>query len=268
MDGAVVSLRALAGDAMRRRGGGVPPAGERRRGPQAQGGTHAALRGRARLQAARAGLGVQPAAPGLQPARGCAHAHALLPRALRSAAAEPTAAVPRPGPQARTQGGGKGRARTGREKGAASCACVHVCACFQPRVHAVWCASISDTQKASLRGTLLPFSSCSEPCLLRRPWRRPRLGAKHASARAVPRRAFWEAHRDEECVLESLPLDARGSWERVLCHSAFRCLLRGNGVGEQPPSWLPRLGHPPPPQPQHTIPRVLEYSPGCPFCSC
>eukprot|EP00854_Cymbomonas_tetramitiformis_P003795 gene3795-4746_t len=54
---------------------------------------------------------------------------------------------------------------------------------------------------------------------------------------------FGEAYDASQCVLESIPLDAQkhtkqrldaqeaqGSWERVLCHSAFRCLLRRNGV--------------------------------------
>ena len=43
-------------------------------------------------------------------------------------------------------------------------------------------------------------------------------------------RSFAEAYDVAQCVYESAPLDSIGSWERTLCHVAFRHMLRRNGL--------------------------------------
>ena len=43
-------------------------------------------------------------------------------------------------------------------------------------------------------------------------------------------RCFAEAYDTAHCSYETIPLEALGSWERVLCHTAFRYLLRRNGL--------------------------------------
>jgi hypothetical protein len=53
-------------------------------------------------------------------------------------------------------------------------------------------------------------------------------------------RSFTEAYDHAQCVFERIPLDSIHSWERVLCHTAFRHMLRRNGVteGEIKVLWL------------------------------
>ena len=53
-------------------------------------------------------------------------------------------------------------------------------------------------------------------------------------------RCFAEAYEEGHCVFESIPLDSIHSWERVLCHTAFRNMLRRNGItqGEIAVLWL------------------------------
>ena len=53
-------------------------------------------------------------------------------------------------------------------------------------------------------------------------------------------RCFAEAYDEAQCVFESIPLDSSHRWERVLCHTAFRHMLRQNGVtrGEIKVLWL------------------------------
>jgi hypothetical protein len=43
-------------------------------------------------------------------------------------------------------------------------------------------------------------------------------------------RCFAEAYDEAQCVFESIPLDSIHSWERVLCHTACRHMLRRNGM--------------------------------------
>ena len=53
-------------------------------------------------------------------------------------------------------------------------------------------------------------------------------------------RCFAEAYEEAQCVFESIPLHSSHTWERVLCHTAFRHMLRQNGMtrGEIKVLWL------------------------------